>query len=166
MKLASVVLLLAVPTIAASGTPSARIQIDTVPDEYRPTNYNVQEPVSMSGFHFEVNKETVRARVVVDYTYPDELIYSLDDDGLGPRRSIAQIPGLKYDPEMREIVYEGEGKATVCAKVDDHKGIFGKHLRIKNTGSCIVTAEDTKHAEDDGWSIHRFSAINTYFEVR
>ena len=29
------------------------------------------ERVSMEDFRFEVNKETGRARVVVDYTYPD-----------------------------------------------------------------------------------------------
>lgn len=61
---------------------------------------------------------------------------------------------------------EGEGKATVCANVAEHKGFFGRHFSIKNTGSCVVTSEDLKHAEDDGWSIRRYRAIDTYFEVR
>lgn len=63
-------------------------------------------------------------------------------------------------------MYEGEGKATVCANVTEHKGFFGRHFSIKNTGSCVVTSEDLKRAEDDGWSIRRYRAIDTYFEVR
>ena len=166
MKLIPIFLLCTASTIAAVNPANTRIKIDTVPDEYTPTNATVREPVSMSGFHFEVNQETVRARVVVDYTYPDEQVYSLDDDNKGPQETIAQIPGLKFDPQAHAIVYNADGKSTVCANVAEHKGIFGKHLKIRNTGSCVVSAEDTKHAEDDGWSIHRFHAIDTYFEVR
>jgi len=166
MKLGSFILLCAVPLTAAAATSSTRIKIDTVPNEYTPANVTVREPVSMKGFHFEVNPETVRARVVVDYTYPDEQVYGQDDDAKGPQPTLAQVPGLKYDPQAHTIVYQGEGKSTVCANVEESKGIFGKHLRIKNTGSCVVTSEDAKHAEDDGWSIHRFQAIDTYFEVR
>lgn len=165
MRLAWIVALCAVPAIAADSSAHTRIKIDTVPNEYTPTNAPVREPVSMSSFHFEVNQETVRARVVVEYTYPDELVYEQDDDGGGPRPTIAQIPGLKYDLLAHTIVYEGDGKTTVCANVEERKGVLGKHLKIKNTGSCLVTAEDVKHAEDDGWSIHRFKAIDTYFEV-
>jgi hypothetical protein len=168
MKLASIALLCAIPAItegAASFTPT-RIKIDTVPNEYTPTNATVREPVSMGSFHFEVNPETVRARVVVDYTYPDELVYERNDDKGGPQPTIAQIPGLKYDPQAHTIVYEGDGQSTVCANVDERKGIFGKHLKIKNTGSCFVVSEDVKHAEDDGWAMRRFKALDTYFEVR
>jgi len=46
------------------------------------------------------------------------------------------------------------------------RGAFGTRLRIENTGHCLVTAEHTKHAEDDGWEIRRFSALDTYFETR
>ncbi|HMI49888.1 MAG TPA: hypothetical protein VK525_00150 [Candidatus Saccharimonadales bacterium] len=166
MKVAPILLLCAVPLITAGATSYTRIKIDTVPNEYTPANATFHEPVSMSGFHFEVNPETVRARVVVDYTYPDEQVYSQDDDAKGPQPTLAQIPGLNYDPQAHTIVYAGEGKTTVCANVVAGKGLFGKHLKIKNTGSCVVTSEDAKHAEDDGWDIHRFKAIDTYFEVR
>ena len=166
MKLAPIILLCAVPLTARGATSFTRIKIDTVSNEYTPANVTVREPVSMKGFHFEVNPETVRARVVVDYTYPDEQVYGQDDDAKGPQPTLAQVPGLKYDPQAHTIVYEGDGKSTVCANVEERKGLFGKHLKIKNTGSCVVTSEDAKHAEDDGWSIHRFQAIDTYFEVR
>lgn len=142
-----------------------RIKIDTVPNEYTPMNATVREPVSMQGFHFEVNEETARARVVVDYTYPDELVYEQDDAGRGPQPTISQIPGLKYDPQAHTVVYEGKGKTTVCAIVTEHKGIFGRRLSIRNTGSCLVTSVDQEHREDDGWRIRRYRAIDTYFEV-
>jgi hypothetical protein len=153
-------------TVFAVNAPSIRIRIDTVPDHYSPTNVTINEPVSMQGFHFEVNPETRRARVVVDYTYPDELMYERNDDNGGPRRTIAQIPGLKYDIANQEVVYRANGKTSVCANVEDHKGIFGRRLRVKSTGVCTVEAKDVKHAKDDGWAIHRFEAIDTYFEVR
>lgn len=158
--------LLLTGAVYAVNVPSIRIRIDTVPDHYSPTDATINEPVSMQGFHFEVNPETRRARVVVDYTYPDELMYERNDDNRGPRPTIAQIPGLKYDVVDQEVVYRANGKTSVCANVEDHKGIFGRHLRVKSTGVCTVEAEDVKHAKDDGWAIRRFKAIDTYFEVR
>ena len=150
----------------AAGTPITRIKIDTVPDEYSKTNVRITEPVSMHDFHFEVNPETRRARVVVECTYPDEPMYEREDDGGGRKPTIAQLPGLKYDVADQDVAYVANGTTSVCAKVEDHKGLFGRHLRVKSTGTCTVTAEDVKHAEDDGWAIQRFKAIDTYFEVR
>jgi hypothetical protein len=153
--------------LQVAGDPAVtKIKIDTVPDEYWPVNVHMREPVSMRDFHFEVNEDTVRARVVVDYTYPDELIYGPDDDGRGPQPTIAQIPGLNYEPLTHTSAYEGGGQTTVCANVAHRKGIFGRHLRIRNTGSCVVIIEDVEHREDDGWAIRKYRAIDTYFEVR
>lgn len=165
MKTLCAVFVLIVSEIAAGGTNQNRIKIATVPDEYTPTNAVIREPVSMQGFHFEVNQETARARVVVDYTYPDEIIYSKDDDNGGPQSTIVQLEGLKYLPQARTIVYETAGTQTICAHVEQRKGLFGSRLHIKNTGLCTVSAERTKHAEDDGWQIQRFTAIDTYFEL-
>ncbi len=160
-----VVLVLTIPTMAASATRPVRIKLDTVPDEYTPTNAVVAEKVSMESFHFEVNPETARARIVVRYVYPDELIYQVDDDKGGPQSTFAQVPGLRYDPKAHTVVYEADGIQTVCAQVQERKGAFGTRLRIENTGHCLVTAEHTRYAEDDGWEIRRFSAIDTYFET-
>jgi hypothetical protein len=87
-----IVLWLSTPTLVTAGTP-VRIKIDTVPDRYMPTNVTIAEPVSMQGFHFEVNEETVRARIVVDCTYPDELVYQRDHDQGGPRPTVAHSRG-------------------------------------------------------------------------
>lgn len=166
LSLLAAMVMFLTPGTSAADTARVRIKIDTVPDEYSPTNVTVTEPVSMHDYHFEVNPETRRARVVVEYTYPDELMYEREDDGGGPKPTIAQLPGLKYDVADQEVVYVANGTTSVCAKVENHKGFLGRHLRVKSTGSCTVTSEDAKHAEDDGWAIQRFKAIDTYFEVR
>ncbi len=120
----------------------------------------------MSSYHFEVNEETGRARLVVEYTYPDQMIYEQNDDARGPRPTVAQLPGLVYDAAAHAVVYESNGTRDVCATVDVHDGLFGRHIKIKNTGACRVSAVVANHAEDDGWSLHHFRAIDTYFEAR
>ena len=119
----------------------------------------------MEDFRFEVNQETARARVVVNYTYADQNIYGRDDDNGGPEPTIVQIPGLKYLPQAHAVVYEAGEKQTVCADVQQKKGLLGIRLHVKSTGLCFVIAERAKHADDDGWQIRRFTAIDTYFEV-
>jgi len=165
MRTLSAVLVLVLSGMAAGGTAPMRIKIATVPDEYTPTSTLTREPVSMEDFRFEVNPETARARVVVNYTYADQNIYGPDDDNGGPVPTIVQIPGLKYLPQAHAVIYEAAGKQTVCADVQQRKGLLGVRLHVKNTGLCTVIAERAKHAEDDGWEIRRFTAIDTYFEV-
>jgi hypothetical protein len=154
-------LALAIPVSANS-----RIKIDTVPSEYAPINSPTnREPVSLSSFHFEVNQEMGRARVVAIYTYPDQMTYGPDDDASGPRSTIVQLPGLTYDSAAHAVVYDSNGTRAVCATVTEKAGVFGRHLKVKNTGACTVATVVANHAEDDGWSIHRFQAIDAYFEV-
>jgi hypothetical protein len=159
---ALVALAFAVPVSANS-----RIQIDTVPSEYipidRPAN---REAATLSSFHFEVNQETRRARMVVDCTYPDQMTYGPDDDAGGPRPTIAQLPGLTYDAAAHAVVYHSTGTNTPCATVSEQSGLFGHHLRVKNTGAYTVTTSVANHAVDTGWDIRRFRAVDTYFEVR
>ena len=164
-SLSLVVLLLfatALPVFA-----STRIKLDTVPYEYTPENSPTNiEPVSMSSYHFEVNEETNRARIVVDYTYPDQLIYGPDDDTRGPYPTIVQIPGLTYDSTAHAVIYELNGTRDVCATVKVHDGLFGRHTNVKNTGACTVSAVVADHVVDDGWRLHHIRAIDTYLEVR
>ena len=153
--------------LASPAFASARIKLDTVPSEYTPENSPTNtEPVSMSSYHFEVNEETNRARIVVDYTYPDQLIYGPDDDTRGPYPSIVQIPGLRYDASAHAVIYQANGMRSICATVEVHGGIFGRHLKIKNTGTCTVSAVVASHVLDDGWSLDHFRALDTFLEVR
>ena len=156
-----VALVLAIPISANS-----KVKIDTVPSEHAPidspTNH---ETVSLSSFHFEVNQETGRARVVTIYTYPDEMVYGPNDDQRGPRSTIVQLPGLTYDATAYAVVYDSGGTKAVCATANVYPGLFGHHLKPKNTGACTVTTTLANHAEDTGWDIHRYQAIDMYFEV-
>jgi hypothetical protein len=157
---------LVVLAVAVPASANSKVRIDTIPSEYAPINSPTnREPVSMSSYHFEVNEETQRARVVVEYTYPDQLIYGPNDDARGPRPTIVQLPGLTYDATAHAVVYDSNGTKAVCATVNEQSGLFGRHLKVRNTGACTVTTVVANHAEDTGWDIHRFLAIDTYFEV-
>ena len=63
--------------IAAIAIPSwadSVIKIGSVSPAYFPTAGNeAPQPVAMRSFSFEVEPETGRARVVVEYTYPDQV---------------------------------------------------------------------------------------------
>src|ERR1051326_8111849 len=87
-----------------------KIRMDAVPSEYTPTaGPEYPEPVSMADYWFEVNGETNRVRLIVQYTYPDQQIFA-SDGGVGPRPTRAQVPGLTYDPESKTVVYQADGK--------------------------------------------------------
>jgi len=162
MRLTLVLSLLLVP-LACAGT---KVKIATVPEEFTPNGApGLPEPVSMSSYYFEVNLETGRARVVVDYTYRNQAAYE-SDDAHGPNPTYAQLSGLTYDASTHAVVYRQNGESTVCATVQQSRGLFGPRLKVTSTGKCFVTAETNKHAEDNGWSIRHFRAIDTYFETR
>jgi hypothetical protein len=145
---------------------NSRIKIDTVPSEYAPINSPTnREPVSLSSYHFEVEPETGRARLVVEYTYPDQMIYGPNDDAGGPASTIVQLPGLRYDAGARAVVYDSNGTKSICATVDERSGLFGHHLKVKNTGACTVSAMAADHIEDTGWKLRRFRALDTYLEI-
>jgi hypothetical protein len=164
LELAAIALLAFALPIPASANSS--IPIDRIPLEYTPINGpQVAEPVSLSSFHFEVNPETHRARVVVEYTYPDALIYERNDPTRGPQSSVVQIPGLTYDVANHDVIFASNGTRTVCATVAEHAGFFGRSDKITKTGACDVTAHAENHAEDDGWSIRHFRSLDTFFNV-
>ena len=71
------------------------------------TGSELPEPVSMAGFSFQINQRTGRARIVVEYTYPDQPIFGIDG-GAGPKPTYIQLPGLTYAPTfVKEGFYSG-----------------------------------------------------------
>jgi hypothetical protein len=145
-------LAVAVPALADS-----KIRIDTVPATYEPPLSMYAQPLSLGGYHFEANEETGRARVVVDYSYD---VINPGEYDPGPEPTIAQIPGLTWDASTRSVVYEANGRRTVCAVAYQ-----GRHLKLKNTGACTITTTEGEHTTDDGWSLHHFKAIDVWFEA-
>ena len=101
--------------VAAQSPAATKIKIDSVPANYKPScGAETAQPVSMAAFHFEVNRETNRARVVVDYTYPDAAVCGADG-GLGPQPTQVQPAGLTYNKEEHEVVYSEEERIQ-CAR--------------------------------------------------
>jgi hypothetical protein len=152
--------------LAFSAKANEKIQVDSVAPDYTPINSpTLSEPVSVSGYHFQINPERTRARLVVDYTYPDEMIYLPNDDAKGPMPTVVQLPGLTYDAINHEVVYVASGQRTVCATVAEKNGLLGHRIQVKNTGACTVSAVTANHAVDDGWTVHRISALDVYLNV-
>jgi len=152
---------LAAPTWAES-----QVKIASVAPEYRPsTGPEMPEPVSMQSYSFEVQPQTGRARIVIDYTYPDQPNFGMGG-GAGPQPTMAQLPGLKYDASAKAVVYETGGGRTVCATVRDHKSFFRRELAVTPTGACDVISRLVEHNEDNGWSISKIATVDTFFEVR
>jgi len=144
--------------LAIPATADSRIKIDSVPAQYQPAYSMSIQPVSLGSYRFEADEQTGRVRVVVEYAYQ---IVNPGRYDPGPQPSMAQIPGLTWNAATRSAVYEANGKQTVCAVAEP-----GKHLKLKNTGACTVTATENEHTTDDGWSLHHPKTIDTWFQVQ
>ena len=130
------------------------IRIDRVADRY-----------ALQEFSFEVNAETGRAGIRLEYYYPPGRVGG-DDSDRGPAPKIATLPGLIYDAAAHAVVYnDGPNRAT-CATAANHRTLFWKNAYMKPTGACIVSSRLTQHSRDNGWSIDRSRTLDTYFEVQ
>ena len=150
--------------LALPAQADTRTKITTVSAEYTPLKSSFSEPVSVAGYHFEVNADASRARVVVDYEYRDQWAHMQDnesagDPGLEP--GLVQLPGLTWDPTARAVVYEAQGKRTLCAV----QGKPGKEHELKNTGACTVTATASIVDLDDGWEVHHAKALDIWLNA-
>ena len=149
-------LLVAVPVLA-------KRKIATVPAEYTPPISAFSEHIKVENYHFEVNHDATRERLVVEYGYPDELYDISIGDGGGPPATRVQVPGLRWDPEERAVVYRAGDKETRCAVA---LGTPGKHLRLRNTGACAVTTSAAVLKIDDGWDAHSLKNLDLWFEAK
>ena len=148
--------------VVSAGTVMAgtKVKVATVPAEYTPVASTFGQPVSLAKYYFEVNTETHRARLVVEYRYPNEGFYLIDGDGGGPQPSLIQVPGLSYDARSSQVVYDAGGKRTVCA-VGLGEGRNG--VKMQNTGDCTVSTVAKAEAVDDGWALHHIKALEVWF---
>jgi hypothetical protein len=152
--------------IAIPSWADSPIRIGSVSPTYTPTaGAEMPQQVSMEDFSFQIEPETGRARIVIDYTYPDRSNFEFEG-GAGPQPTFVQLPGLRYDAAARTVVYDQGGKKSVCARVRDRKILFWKSTSVQTTGACIVTSRVTTHTEDDGWRIRHISTLDTFLELR
>src|SRR5262245_56963389 len=88
--------------VAPASWGNQETRIGSVPPQYTPTAGTEEpEPVSVQNYSFEVQPDTGRARVVVEYTYPDQAALGREG-GIGPLPTKAQLPGLRYDRESKD----------------------------------------------------------------
>jgi hypothetical protein len=151
----SIPVALCLTALLAGAEPAATaIKIDTVGNKY-----------ALQDFSFEVSRETGNAGIRLEYTYPGSWLEG-DDGDRGPAPRIAMFPGLAYDAASRAIVYDDGPTRTTCATEVDRTVAFWKSVHMKPTGACRVLARVTHHANNNGWSIDRFTTLDAYFEVR
>ena len=144
--------------IAAPVFGDTKVKIATVPNQFTPfAGPGLPEPVSLGRFYFEVEKETQRARVVVEYNYRNEAMYG-SYDGHRPEPTHAQLPGLVYDASNKTVVYRQGTEHAVCGVVRDNGS-------VETTGDCVISAANTAQVKDDGWKLNRFHALEVFFET-
>jgi hypothetical protein len=139
---------------AAAMPAATAIKIDTVADKY-----------AVLDFSFEVDRQTGRAGIRIEYTYPPARLGG-DDSDRGPAPKIATLPGLTYDATARSVMYNDGAKMITCATAADHRTLFGKSTSMKPTGACTVSSRLTDQKRDDGWSLHRLSRLDVFFEAQ
>jgi hypothetical protein len=148
----SIAVLCFVASLAGEVPTGTAIKIDSVADKY-----------AMQNFTFEVNPETGRAGIRLEYNFPPALV-GLEETG-GPEPKIVTLPALTYDAVAHAVIYSKGLNRITCATAATHRTLFGKSVYMKPTGACIVAARLTSHSHDNGWSINRFRTLDIYFEA-
>ena len=115
---------------------NSQIKIDTIPSEYAPINCPTNwEPVSLSSYHFEVEPETGRARVVVEYTCPDQMTFGPDDDaGVPILAGFDYIAFVFMNGEVESLQRRNHGRSHTILRHGEEPllrtGFVGLVLRI------------------------------------
>jgi hypothetical protein len=96
--------------------------------------------MKVSGAEFKVDERTGSARLVVD-VYDDSWEGNLFSDAVA-------VPGLRFDPERREVLYENGGAIVTCAQ--PRKFLWSTSYPA--TGACriVVRSEPRKAGGDPG----------------
>lgn len=90
----------------------------------------------VSGTEFDVDEQTGRARVAVDL-YDDSWEGNLSSESV-------LVPGLRFDRERREVLYESEGSVVTCAR---RKKILWR-TSYPATGACrIIVRSEPRNAD-------------------
>lgn len=102
---------------------------------------------------YAINPELGRAWVEID------IVRGLSETSESHR---VTVPGLSYQAESSQVVFEADGRSVVCADVRDAGRWIFKHQRIVPTGACELTPRYVTVPQDDGFGVD----LVEYFEVR
>ena len=111
---------------------------------------------------FEVNRKLGRAWVSFFMIDP---VFDNGYERAGYRPEPTMVPGLRYNQETKEIVFDEPGQpSVVCARVVPKHFLFIKYNKVEETGSCGITRiveEEVK--QDDGFRISTSAQRRIYF---
>lgn len=102
--------------------------------------------------NFAVNPELGRAWVEVNLFYPSS--------EMTESHRVA-VPGLRYDRERAEVVFENAQQRVVCATVQESGWWIFSHNRVRPTGDCELTHRYEEHPSDNGFTVEHIE----HFEV-
>jgi hypothetical protein len=86
----------------------------------------------------------------------DRICWSYQKDAL--------VPGLSFDKNTEDIVFDNGSSITVCANTYIGGRIFKKRI-IKPTGNCKFTTKRDIEVVDDGMNVRRYRVVKVYFET-
>lgn len=106
---------------------------------------------------FVINEAMGRAWVEVDF------YYALSETSDNYR---VAVPGLRYDRELSQVVFESDGKRVVCATVANKGwGVF-KQKHVLATGNCELSHRYVKKPVDNGFTIEHIEQFEVHFKPR
>lgn len=105
---------------------------------------------------FGINPELGRAWVEID-------VYFAQSESAESYR--VAVPGLSYDKNSSQVVYDAEGKQVVCANVRETGSWIFKSQRIEATGNCELTRKHVKVPIDDGFAVDVIEHFEVHFKV-
>jgi hypothetical protein len=74
------------------------------------------------------------------------------------------VPGLRYDRERSEVVFDADGQRVVCATVEQQGRWIFSHRRIEPTGACELTHRYVKVPVDNGFYIEHIEHFEVHFK--
>jgi hypothetical protein len=74
---------------------------------------------------------------------------------VGATRRTPLVPGLSFDKNTEDIVFDNGSSITVCANTYIGGRIFKKRI-IKPTGNCKFTTKRDIEVVDDGMNVRRY----------
>jgi hypothetical protein len=152
-------------SVSIQASDVVKLKIGSIPLDFAPWNGSLlTEPLSVQSFRFEVNNQSRRARVVVEYAYDRQQTY-VDQEGRYPDPSAILIPGLIFDPLNNAVVYNAGNRRITCGIFRTRKGIFGARSHVESTGACEITSAAVNRTWDDGWTIHRMRDLDLFLEI-
>lgn len=104
---------------------------------------------------FAINDDLGRAWVEV------EMYFSVSESTKYHR---VAVPGLSYDRERAEVVFDADGRRVICATVEQRGRWIFAHQKIEPTGACELTHRYVKVPVDNGFAIEHIEHFEVHFK--